>query len=118
MISINEAVIERAGRNGIEATRGGQIFADRITITGSGDFGILAYASKVFAEASNISGTKNEPVYATRGGEITCFGSNISSNKTVYNVYNGSRIFTDKDHGYSTNIEPNTMDSKGFIIKG
>jgi hypothetical protein len=118
MISINEAVIERAGRNGIEATRGGQIFADRITITGSGDFGILAYASKVFAEASNISGTKNEPVYATRGGEITCFGSNISSNKTVYNVYNGSRIFTDKDHGYSTNVDPQTLSSKGLIILG
>ena len=72
----------------------------------------------MFAEASNISGTKNEPVYATRGGEITCFGSNISSNKTVYNVYNGSRIFTDKDHGYSTNVDPQTLSSKGLIILG
>lgn len=118
VISINEAVITGAGRNGIEATRGGQIFADRIKIQGAKDFGILAYASKVFAEGSNIGGCKNEPVYATRGGEITIFNPTIVSGKTVFNVYNGSRIFTDKDKGYSTNVDPNTITAKGFIIKG
>lgn len=118
VISVNEAVIEQAGRNGIEATRGGQIFADRIKIQGAKDFGILAYASKVFAEGSKIGGCKNEPVYATRGGEITIFNPTIVSGKTVFNVYNGSRIFTDKDKGYSTNVDPNTITPKGFIIKG
>ena len=118
MISVNEAEVTGAGRNGIEATRGGQIFADRIKIQGCKDFGILAYASKVFAEGSTIGGCKNEPVYATRGGEITIFNPTIVSGKTVFNVYNGSRIFTDKDKGYSTNVDPNTITAKGFIIKG
>lgn len=118
VISINEAVIEQAGRNGIESTRGGQIFADRIKIQGAKDYGILAYASKVFAEAGTIGGCKNEPVYATRGGEITIFDPTIVSGKTVFNVYNGGRIFTDKDKGYSTNVDPNTITPKGFIIKG
>lgn len=117
VVSINEATISSAGRNGIEATRGGQIFADRVTISGAKDFGILAYGSKVFAGNSKISGTTNEPVYSTRGGEITIFDPTITSGNTIFNVYNGSRIFT-SNNSYSTNIDVNMIDAKGFIIKG
>lgn len=117
VISINEAKLSGAGRNAIEATRGGQVFADRVTITGTGDYGVLAYGSKIFMGNSKVSGSKNEPIYSTRGGEITIFQPTITSSNTVFNVYNGSRIFTD-NNAYSTNIDPNIMDSKGFILKG
>ena len=117
VISINEAVITSAGRNAIEATRGGQIFADRVTIEGTGDYGALAYGSEINMGNSKITGTKNEPIYSTRGGLVRIFQPTITSGNTVFNVYNGSTIYTD-NNAYSTNIDPNIMDSKGFILKG
>ena len=117
VISINEAVLTKAGRNAIESTRGGQVYADRVTIEGTGGYGVLAYGSKIFMGNSKVSGSADEPIYATRGGEITIFQPTITSSKTVFNAYNGSRILTD-NNAYSTNIDPNILDSKGFILKG
>lgn len=117
VISINEAVLTDAGRNAIEATRGGQIIADRVTINGTGDYGALAYGSEINMGNSEVSGTTNEPIYSTRGGLVRIFEPTITSDKTVFNVYNGSTIYTDNNE-YSTNIDPNIMVSKGFILKG